>query len=172
MLADIYEGLKHALGLNLKPDELNALQICLRAILVFLYAVVVIRFAAKRFLARLTALDAILAFIFASTLSRAINGSAPFVPTLAGSLVLIALHRLFARLAMHSHVFGNLVKGHEDVLIEKGKMHEKTMQKHCITQRDLLEELRLNGNVNSPNDVEQATLERSGQISVVKGKEK
>src|ERR1043165_4746765 len=121
MLADIYEGLKHALGLNLKPDELNALQICLRATVVFLYAMVLVRFAAKRFLARLTALDAILGFILASTLSRAINGSAPFFPTLACGILLILLHRFFAWLATFSHRFGNLVKGHEEVLIEDGK---------------------------------------------------
>jgi uncharacterized membrane protein YcaP (DUF421 family) len=171
MLADVYEGFKHVLGLNLKPDELNTLQICLRAILVFVFAMVLVRFAAKRFLARLTALDAILGFILASTLSRAINGSAPFFPTLAASIILIILHRLFAWLAMYSHKFGNWVKGTEDVLVENGEPHVDLMKKHCITQEDLLEELRLNGNIGSPKDAVRATLERSGQISVIKVKE-
>ncbi|HUR46859.1 MAG TPA: YetF domain-containing protein [Candidatus Saccharimonadales bacterium] len=170
MLAGIHEGLNHALGLSLRPDELNILQISLRTILVFLYAIVIMRFAAKRFLARLTALDAILAFILASTLSRAINGSAPFFATLAASFLLIVLHRFFAWLTLYSHQLGNWVKGHEELLVENGKVHDQTMKKHFISREDLLEELRLNGNLASPNDVQQATLERSGQISVVKKK--
>lgn len=167
----MYEGFKHGLGLDLKPDELNALQISLRATLVFVYAMVLVRFAAKRFLARLTALDAILGFVLASTLSRAINGSAPFFPTLAACIILIILHRLFAWLAMYSHKFGNWVKGTEDVLVENGEPHVDLMKKHCITQEDLLEELRLNGNIGSAKEVRRATLERSGQISVIKTKE-
>lgn len=170
MLSDIHEGFTQALGLGLKPDELNTLQISLRTVLVFLYAIVIIRFAAKRFLARLTSLDAILAFILASTLSRAINGSAPFFPTLVASLLLILLHRLFAWLTLYSHHLGNWVKGHEELLVENGRVHDHVMKAHCISREDLLEELRLNGNVTSPAEVERATLERSGQISVVKKK--
>jgi uncharacterized membrane protein YcaP (DUF421 family) len=75
------DSLKNTLGLDVEPGHLNVLQVCLRGTIVFFYALVIVRLGAKRFMARMTALDVILAFILASTLSRAINGSAPFFPT-------------------------------------------------------------------------------------------
>jgi uncharacterized membrane protein YcaP (DUF421 family) len=171
MLAPIYDLFKQALGLELKPDQLGTLQIGLRGLVVFVYAIILVRLGAKRFLARMTAIDAILAFILASTLSRAINGSAPFLPTLAVSILLVLLHRMLSWLAVHSKMVGNLVKGHEQILLEDGTIKKEIMEKHLISEADLLEELRLNGSIGSPQEVKKATLERSGHISVIKIKD-
>jgi uncharacterized membrane protein YcaP (DUF421 family) len=99
------------LGLSLEPKDLRFVQISLRGIIVFLATLIMVRFGSKRSLAHRTPFDAILLVILAAVLSRAINGSAPFVATLGGGVVLVALHRLFALLAFHSHSFGILVKG-------------------------------------------------------------
>jgi hypothetical protein len=84
---EVFEALSKMLGLGLAPKELSLLQVCLRGIIVFLTAVVMVRLADRRFLAKLTTLDAILAFILGSTLARAINGSAAFFPTLGVGFV-------------------------------------------------------------------------------------
>lgn len=65
--------------------------------------------------------------------------------TLRGVLVLVMLHRAMAFWAQRSHAFGILVKGRGDVL----------------------EDLRLHGNVGEIRDATLAMLERNGQISVV-----
>jgi uncharacterized membrane protein YcaP (DUF421 family) len=85
--------------------------------------------------------------------------------------LLVVLHRCLSRLAMRSKVIGNLVKGHEDILIQDGHVNKQAMHKHSISDADLGEELRLNGPVCSPTEVKQATLERSGHISVIKTKD-
>ena len=72
---EMYEGLKHILGLDLEPKELNFIQISLRGVIVFVVALTMVRFGNKRFLSKMTAFDAILGFILASMLARAVNGS-------------------------------------------------------------------------------------------------
>ena len=69
-------------------------QISLRGVIVFVAALVIVRFGDRRFLSQKTAFDAVLGFILASMLARAVNGTAAFFPTLGGGLVLVVLHRL------------------------------------------------------------------------------
>src|SRR6266516_2026188 len=159
---------KNLLGLGIEANHLTIFQVSLRGIIVFTAAIVMVRLADKRFLSRMSALDVILGLILASSLSRAINGSAPFFETLGVSFVLVLLHKALAWAAFRWHKFGELVKGHEDLLIENGKPLADAMRANHITEKDLLEELRQEGNVAAPGEVKLAFLERSGKISVVK----
>ena len=66
------------LGLGHEPKDLTLLQIALRALIVFIATLIIVRLADKRFMARINALDAILTFVLGSMLARAVNGSAAF----------------------------------------------------------------------------------------------
>ena len=156
------------LGLTAAPADLTLLQISLRGIIVFIVTLVAVRCADRRFLSGKTAFDAVLGFILASMLARAVNGSAAFFPTLGGAFVLVVLHRLVALWARASHTFGILVKGRSDVLVRDGQPDRPAMKRNRISDHDLLEDLRLNGNVGSENEARLAVLERNGQISVVR----
>ena len=164
------EVLKNVLGLGFQPNQLTIWQVILRGFIVFVAAIVMVRIADKRFLSRMSALDVILGFMLASALSRAINGSAPFFETLGLGFFLVLLHKGLAWAAFRSHKFGELVKGREDLLIENGKRQLAALRANHITERDLVEELRQEGNLSSPEDVKLAYLERSGKISVVRAK--
>jgi uncharacterized membrane protein YcaP (DUF421 family) len=164
---ELYEGVKQILGLGLKPEELGFVQIGLRGIIVFIVSLAIVRVANKRFLAKMSAFDAILGFILASMLARAINGSAPFFPTLGAGFILVGLHGLLARLSFNWPWMGVLVKGRSTVLVKDGKEDKTRMKASSISTEDLLEEARLNGNVLSLQAIQQATLERNGQVSVV-----
>jgi uncharacterized membrane protein YcaP (DUF421 family) len=133
-------------------------------------SLIMVRLADKRFFAKKSAFDVILGFILASMLARAVNSSSAFFPTIGGGFVLIGLHRMLGKLAFHSHHFGTLIKGKEDVLIDNGQMQCEIMRKTNITEFDLLEDLRLNGEIEDPHDVKIARLERNGEISVVSRK--
>ncbi|HEX4343677.1 MAG TPA: YetF domain-containing protein [Verrucomicrobiae bacterium] len=165
---EFFNAINSTLGLTLEPKSLTFFQIGLRAVIVFLAALIMVRLGSKRFLANKTAFDAILAFMLGSMLARAINGSVSFFPTLGGGFVLVALHRLIAFLARDSHWFGNLVKGHAEVLIRNGVINRAAMRKHNLSEHDLLEDMRLNGNVDDPAKVKMSYFERDGQITVVK----
>lgn len=154
------------LGLKLQPHELGYGQIILRALIVFVASLIIVRLGAKRFLGRKTVFDFILAFILGSMLSRAINGSAPFFQTLVGGLALVMFHRLLAWLSFRFHTFGQLVKGNDDTIIANGKMQRDAMARNYFTERDLLEDLRLKSH-ESPSEVKDARIERSGDLSVI-----
>ena len=70
------------LGLGSEARDLTFLQISLRAVIVFLATLIMVRLGHKRSLTRKSAFDAILLVILASFLARAINGTAPLFATI------------------------------------------------------------------------------------------
>jgi hypothetical protein len=90
------------LGLGREATALTFLQISLRGVIVFIVTLVIVRCGDRRFLWQKTAFDAVLGFILASMLARAVNGTAAFFPTLGGGFVLVILHRV---LAPREHLF-------------------------------------------------------------------
>jgi uncharacterized membrane protein YcaP (DUF421 family) len=161
------DTLTHLLGIGVEAKQLTVLHVALRGIIVFISGIVMLRCADKRFLSKMTALDAILGFILASMLARAINGSGPFVPTIVGGFLLVFLHRFCCKVAARWERFGGWVKGHEDCLIKNGEVNPAALRANDLTERDLFEELRQHGRVRSPAEVEEAYIERSGKISVI-----
>ena len=155
------------LGLSLEPKNLTFVQISLRGVIVFIAALAMVRLGHKRSLSHKTPFDAVLLVILASVLSRAINGSAAFVATIGGSVVLV-LHRAFAHLAYHSHAFGILVKGKPDVIARDGQCDFRMMRRNHISTHDLEEDLRLDAHIDDLSKVRLARVERSGNISFIK----
>src|ERR1700730_18095735 len=163
----IYDFCAPILGLGVEPKELTFLQISVRALIVFLATLTMIRFGHKRSLARKTGFDAVLMVILASVLSRAINGSVAFFATLGGGLVLVLVHRLFALIAFHSHAFGVLIKGAPELIIDDGDLVLRTMRRNHNSKHDVEEEMRLNARTEYLEDFKTGYVERSGDISVI-----
>jgi len=156
-----------ALGLHEQTETLSSGQMALRAVVVYGALLLLVRLGHRRFIGRSTAFDMVLAIVLGSVASRAVSGTAPFVPTLVASALLVALHWLVATAAFHSHLFGVLVKGRPRELVREGQVVEKQMRRSSITRHDLEEALREHG-VDELAQVASARLERSGNISVVR----
>ena len=156
------------LGLGVEPKELTFLQISLRGVIVFIATLVTVRLSSKRSLAEKTAFDAVLIVIIASVLARAINGSAPFFPTLGIGFILVLLHRLFSLAAYYSHGFGILVKGKAVVLVENGRLQRNNMRLNHISEHDLEEDMRLDAATEDLSKIKIARIERSGDISFIR----
>jgi uncharacterized membrane protein YcaP (DUF421 family) len=161
------------LGLHVGAHELSFGQMAARALVVFLFGIVLARVGDRRLLAKNAGYDIVLLVTLGSVLSRAINGQAPFFPTVGASALLVVLHRLLGMAAFHSHRVSQLVKGREKPLIRQGRVEADELRRNHITEDDLMENLRINGGVNDAQEVEVAQLERNGSISVVgRGKAK
>lgn len=156
------------LGLGREAASLTFVQISLRGIIVFMATLVIVRCGDRRFLSQKTAFDAVLGFILASMLARAVNGTAAFLPTIGGGFVLVVLHRILAHWSRRSHAVGLLIKGRSDVIVRDGALDKAAALRNRLSEHDVLEDLRLNGNVGEIRDVALAVLERNGQISVVR----
>jgi uncharacterized membrane protein YcaP (DUF421 family) len=167
-MSTVVASLESLLGLGRDAAALTFVQISFRGVVVFVAALVIVRFGDRRFLSQKTAFDAVLGFILASMLARAVNGTAAFFPTLGGGFVLVVLHRLLAFYSRRSHAFGILIKGRSDVIVREGALDEAAARRNRLSENDIVEDLRLNGNVAELRDVLLAVLERNGHISVVR----
>jgi uncharacterized membrane protein YcaP (DUF421 family) len=164
----LWNSFETLLGLSVEPKDLTFVQISLRAIIVFLVTLITMRLGHKRSLSRKTPFDAVLLVILAAVLSRAINGSAAFFATLGGGVVLVLLHRLFARFAYYSHGFGILVKGKPDIIVRNGECDFAMMRRNHVSIHDLEEDMRLGAHIDDLSRVRLARVERSGDISFIK----
>jgi len=159
------------LGLGAQPKDLTFLQISLRGIIVFLTTLVMIRCGHKRSLARKTPFDAVLIVIIASVLSRAINGSSSFFPTLGGGFVIVVVHRLLAGFAFYSHAFGVLIKGTPDQILRDGELDFDARRRNHVSTHDVEEDLRLAARTDNLKEIRLAYVERSGDISFIPRKQ-
>lgn len=150
------------------PGRFSVLEMCLRALGIYLAGWAILRIGGNRFLGRETAFDIVLAFVLGSTLSRAINGSSPLGVTLVACTLLVALHHLLAWIAWRSHRLGTFFKGSPETLVRDGRLVEEGLRKHRISQGDLDEALRIHAHLDDPGRVKEARFERNGDISIVK----
>ena len=156
------------LGPDGKANELTLLHISLRAFIIFVVGLAIVRIGDRRSLAEKTAFDAIFIVLIGSMLSRAINGTAPFFTTIAAGVVLMAIHRACAFGACKSHAFGKLIKGRPLILIRDGKIDRTQMRRSLVSDHDLEEDLRLDARTEDVSTITTARLERSGDISFIK----
>ena len=167
MLTDLLAFLTDLLGVSTPPQSLTALQIIMRALLIYLAGFAMLRFGEHRFLGKNTAFDIILGFIFGSLLSRAINGAEPLGGTLLAGLVLLTLHWLFATASLYSGRLHKLITGCPIPLIKDGQVQRQGLRRSRITEAMLRENLRIQSHLTDPAQVQEAHYEPSGSVSVI-----
>jgi uncharacterized membrane protein YcaP (DUF421 family) len=164
----ISQFLDGMLGLSAaSANDLSTAQVCLRAVVIYFLLILFVRLGKKRFLGQATAFDAVLIIIIGSISSRAVSGTAPFVVTLAATLVFIAVHWLISYFAKDWPSLSFFVKGHDTTLVTDGHVDRKALSDAHMSLDDLSEDLRQQG-VASHAEVKEARLERSGKLSVIK----
>ncbi len=166
-MQNLLESFLNLLNANAEAFDLEVFEMVLRAVVVYLFAVLAVRLGHKRFMGQTTAFDLILGIILGSVVSRAITGQSPFVATLCAAVALIVCHWMFAFLTFHFELLGPWIKGKPRLLVRDGKIDTRNMRKSLIGQRDLDEALRLRGQSSAINRVLLAHLERSGVISII-----
>jgi uncharacterized membrane protein YcaP (DUF421 family) len=167
LIDGLLSTLDAVLGLSAEQaKDLSTLQVCARAIVVYLILIAYVRFGKKRFLGQATAFDVILIIMIGSIASRAISGTAPFVASLAGTFVLILTHWIISFVTEFSPVLSYLTKGHDTTLVRNGRILHKALSQVHMTMDDLEEDLRQQG-VDNVKKVKEARLERSGKVSVI-----
>jgi uncharacterized membrane protein YcaP (DUF421 family) len=134
----IWTELQALLGVGADPEP-GAGAMALRSVVVYAVTLVLVRLGSRRLLAKPSAFDVIVAIMLGSIMSRAINGSAPLVPTLVAGAVLLLMHWAFAMLAVRMHWLSVSLKGTRIALV-----HD-----------------------DDPSKVQAAYMERSGAISVI-----
>jgi uncharacterized membrane protein YcaP (DUF421 family) len=155
------------LGTELPQFELTSGHMAARAVVVYAAGLAMARLGKRRFLAKANAFDVLLGIVFGSVVSRAITGSAPFVPTLVAGLVLVAVHRALALVMVYLPALGHLIKAEPRVVVRDGEILQDALRSSSISENDLRAALRSEASVTDLRQVKEARLERNGDISVI-----
>jgi uncharacterized membrane protein YcaP (DUF421 family) len=148
-------------------NDLTALQMSLRALVLFFVTLVLVRIGGMRAFGRKSSFDTIIIVSLGAVISRAIYGASPAVPIVAASLVLVIVHRVVAIAASRFPRFERIIKGHSIVLYHAGDVDEHAMRRSGISYSDLDEAVRTRTHESSRRDVHEIRLESSGELTVL-----
>jgi uncharacterized membrane protein YcaP (DUF421 family) len=150
--------------------NIDILQECTRAVLIFVYGFVMLRISGKRTFSQWSAADIVISIIVGSCLSRTLTGNAPLVGTLIAVAVLVGLHLTFGYAVAISPVISRIIEGSPVVLAKDGVLRERARISQMISMCDLGEALRQAnfGGIEDIKKTKQITLEPSGKISLSK----
>jgi uncharacterized membrane protein YcaP (DUF421 family) len=148
--------------------DLNSLQMCCRAFVMFFITLALIRISGMRSFGAKSAFDSIIVIMLGAILSRAVTGASPAIPVIMAGLTTAVIHRILAMLSVNNKTLGHLIKSKEKSLYKNGKFNQRNMKISSISMGDLMEGVRLSANVDTLDDVAEIFIERNGEISVIK----
>lgn len=161
------EWLSSALGLGLNVADVNPPQMVLRTCIIYLFTLFALKLGKRRFLGKNSPFDIVVMIVIGSVMSRAINGNAPFVPTLASCIALILAHRLVAWFTSRLRFIARMLEGEPRTLVDNGRIDWEAMRQHDITEHDLHSALRELTHTDQLQPVKAIVLEPNGKLSVV-----
>ena len=139
----------------------------LRALVVYVFVMVLVRVSGKRAVGQFTPFDMVLLILIGNAVQNGINGGDN---SLTGAFVmattLIVLNWAVAFATSRSHGAERLVEGVPVVLARDGKVFERMLRRQLVSDADFHKALRQHDIV-SVEDVALALLENNGTISII-----
>ena len=134
--------------------------------LIYVVVNIAMRCMGKRQVGELSTSEVIVAFLISEVASAPLsNPDVSVWRNISAIFVLVSMEILYSYLSIKWPFFMTLTQGRPTVIIENGKILEKSMLKNRLTISELNEELRLK-NINI-SDVYLAIIENNGQLSII-----
>ena len=149
-------------------NDLNALQMSCRGVVVFFIALVLIRISGRRSFGIRTALDNIISISLGAILSRAVVGASDFVPVIVTCFVIVLMHRFFGWFIANGKRFGRLMEGDKILLYDNGKFIDVNLKKALVCEEDIMQGVRKSALTEDLSLVDKVYIERNGEISAIK----
>jgi uncharacterized membrane protein YcaP (DUF421 family) len=147
--------------------QLDALQMSVRAFVMFFIVLALIRLGGARMFGRKSSFDNVVAIVLGAVAARGIAGASSFGATVAACAVIVALHRVIAWLVVRHPGLGRLLQGRPVTLYSHGRVHRDRLAEATISEQDLLESLRLETRSDALDGVEEARMETNGRVSFI-----
>ena len=141
-----------------------------RVIVIFIFALLLIRISGRRSFGIKSPLDNIIIILLGTILGRSVVGVSPFFPVMISSLVLVVLHRLLAAIFARSPLLSQSLEGEKILLFENKTFLRKNLNRAMLSKEDIMQGLRLSALTEDTDEVEKIYIERNGEISIVKAK--
>jgi len=149
-------------------ENQTVLQMSLRAVVIFIITLMLLRIAGRRSFGMKSPFDNIIVILLGAILSRAVVGASEFLPTIAAATVIAVLHRLGAWFGTLNLRFGAVIKGQKIILFRDGMLNHDNMRRALVSESGLYASLRSSMNVEDFDTIDCAYMEINGQISFVK----
>jgi uncharacterized membrane protein YcaP (DUF421 family) len=124
-------------GAGKETKDLDPGEMAVRALAIYLAALLLLRLGDKRRMGRGSPFDIVVAIVLGSVFSRAINGIAPFLATLAAAGILVLLHWVIAFASFRSRALARIVKGGSRTLVRNGALLREDLARSRISDDDL-----------------------------------
>lgn len=147
--------------------QLHWVELLIRAVVVYVFLVVLIRITGRRQVGMMSPTDFILLLILSNAVQNSMNGGDN---SLGAGLILatglVSLNYAMSWLARRSKFIEQLLVGRPVFIVRDGKMDEHTLAKEKVTHHELAAALRAAGcpNIEAARHV---ILETNGSISVI-----
>ena len=137
-----------------------------RAVLVYIFLIVILRITGKRQVGQLAPFDLVLLLVLSNAVQNSMNGGDnSVVGGMISAMTLVAMNWIVGYATYKSKWLEALIEGRPQVLIRDGHVNREVMRSALLTHHELEAALRRSG-VAAVTDVAFAVLETNGQISV------
>lgn len=139
----------------------------LRGVVVYVFLLVFLRLTGKRQTGQYAPFDLVLLLILSNAVQNSMNaGDNSLVGGLISAATLIGCHVVLAQLTFRFAWMERLIDGSPQVLVQQGQVNTQLMRKELLSTDELEAALRASGCLHL-HEVERATIETNGQITVV-----
>jgi len=137
-----------------------------RAVIVYVFLLFILRLTGKRQTGQLAPFDLVLLLVLSNAVQNAMNGGDNSVlGGIVSATTLIALHYAVAFMTFKSKTLEAWIEGTPRTLIHNGVLNEAVMRSELLTHHELAAALRSAG-CTGIEHIHVATLENNGQITV------
>ena len=139
-----------------------------RAVVVYLFLLVLLRLTGKRQVGQLAPFDLVLLLVLSNAVQNSMNGGDN---SITGGMILastlVALNWCVGWLVYRSKRLEALIEGRPVIVVHDGRVDHDAMRKTQMTMHELESSLRSQG-CTGPEEVRFAVLENNGHITVIK----
>jgi uncharacterized membrane protein YcaP (DUF421 family) len=147
------------------PHELLAT--ALRAAVVYVLMLAVIRLLGKRTVGNFSAFDLLVALMLGEVVDELIYGDVGMAQGMVAIAVIAMAHYSNSWLSYWDHGMDRLLEGIPTTIVQDGVLLRNGLRKEHMNEKDALAELRLQG-VEDLSEVRLAQVEVDGQLSVIR----
>ena len=144
------------------------MDLAIRAVVLYVFVVVLMRIVGRRELSSLNAVDLVLLIILGDAIQQGLTQDDYSV---TGAVIVVStfavLQVLSSYISYRSRTARKLLAGSPIVLVEAGQPIMRNLRRERMTLDDIAEDMRL-AQIGSMSDVQWAILERNGEISFIK----
>ena len=150
---------------SLKPW--TVVQMCMAAVFIYIYIIIITRLAGKRTFAKMTSVDFAVTIAMGSILADAVNKPvSSLMPAFVSLALLAILQVVFSKILASSDSIEKLTTNTPLLLMKDGIILEDNLKRSLVSRADLMGKLR-EANVLQISQVKAVVFETTGDISVL-----